>query len=102
VKNYVENDLVCRTLKLLQYFGEYKEEKCGVCDVCINEKKSVHQDIDLEQRILKILKDSHLNIERLSENIEGYAKEKVISAVRKLDDEGRLKMDKMGMLSLVE
>lgn len=39
VKNYVENDLVCRTLKLLQYFGEYKEEKCGVCDVCINEKK---------------------------------------------------------------
>lgn len=101
VKNYVENDLVCRTLKLLQYFGEYKEEKCGVCDVCINEKKSVHQDKDLEHKILQILKDSHLNIERLSENIEGYAKEKVISAVRKLDDEGRLKMDKMGMLSLV-
>ncbi|WP_375578558.1 RecQ family ATP-dependent DNA helicase [Marivirga tractuosa] len=102
VKNYVENDLVCRTLKLLQYFGEYKEEKCGVCDVCINEKKSMHQDKDLEQRILQILKDSHLNIERLSENIEGYAKEKVITAVRKLDDEGKLKMDKMGMLSLVE
>jgi ATP-dependent DNA helicase RecQ len=101
VKNYVENDLVCRTLKLLQYFGEYKEEKCGVCDVCINEKKSVHQDKDLEQRILQILNDSHLNIERLSENIEGYAKEKVITAVRKLDDEGKLKMDKMGMLSLV-
>ncbi|MGJ3234997.1 RecQ family ATP-dependent DNA helicase [Marivirga sp.] len=101
VKNYVENDLVCRTLKLLQYFGEYKEEKCGVCDVCINEKKSVHQDKDLEQKILQILKDSHLNIERLSENIDGYAKEKVITAVRKLDDEGKLKMDKMGMLNLV-
>jgi ATP-dependent DNA helicase RecQ len=101
VKNYVENDLVCRTLKLLQYFGEYKEEKCGVCDVCINEKKSMNQDVDLEQRILHILKDSHLNIERLSENIDGYAKERIITAVRKLDDEGRLKMDKMGMLSLV-
>lgn len=102
VKNYVENDLVCRTLKLLQYFGEYKEEKCGVCDVCINEKKSMNQDVDLEQRILHILKDSHLNIERLSENIDGYAKERIITAVRKLDDEGRLKMDKMGMLSLVD
>lgn len=102
VKNYVENDLVCRTLKLLQYFGEYKEEKCGVCDVCINEKKSMNQDVDLEQRILHILKDSHLNIERLSENIDGYAKERIIAAVRKLDDEGRLKMDKMGMLSLVD
>jgi ATP-dependent DNA helicase RecQ len=102
VKNYVENDLVCRTLKLLQYFGEYKEEPCGVCDVCINEKKSVHQDKDLEKKILQILKDSHLNIERLSENIEGFAKEKVISAVRKLDDEGKLKMDKMGMLSLMD
>ena len=102
VKNYVENDLVCRTLKLLQYFGEYKEEKCRVCDVCINEKKSMNQDVDLEQRILHILKDSHLNIERLSENIDGYAKERIITAVRKLDDEGRLKMDKMGMLSLVD
>ncbi|WP_296620668.1 ATP-dependent DNA helicase RecQ [Marivirga sp.] len=102
VKNYVENDLVCRTLKLLQYFGEYKEEACGVCDVCLNEKKSVHQDKDLEQKIIQILKDSHLNIERLSENIEGYAKEKVITAVRNLDDEGLLRIDKMGMLSLVE
>jgi ATP-dependent DNA helicase RecQ len=102
VKNYVENDLVCRTLKLLQYFGEYKEEKCGVCDVCINEKKLMNQDVDLEQRILHILKDSHLNIERLSENIDGYAKERIITAVRKLDDEGRLKMDKMGVLSLVD
>lgn len=101
VRNYVENDLVCRTLKLLQYFGEYKDEKCGVCDICINEKKSVNHDNDLQEKILQILKDSHLNIERLSENIEGYAKENVISAVRKLDDEGRLKMDKMGMLSLV-
>jgi len=101
VKNYVENDLVCRTLKLLQYFGEYKEEACGVCDVCLNEKKSVAHDKNLEEKILETLKDSHLNIERLSENIEGYAKEKVITAVRKLDDEGRLKMDKMGMLSLV-
>lgn len=61
----------------------------------------MHQDKDLEQKILQILNDSHLNIERLSENIDGYAKENVISAVRKLDDEGKLKIDKMGMLSLV-
>jgi ATP-dependent DNA helicase RecQ len=101
IKNYAENELVCRTLKLLQYFGEYKEEDCGVCDVCLNKKKSIHLDKDLEERILHILKDSHLNIERLSESIEGYATEKVITAVRKLDDEGRLKIDKMGMLSLV-
>jgi ATP-dependent DNA helicase RecQ len=101
VKNYVENDLVCRTLKLLQYFGEYKEERCGFCDVCLNEKKSANYSKDLEQKILEILKDSHLNIERLAENIEGYSKEKVISAVRKLDDEGRLRIDKLGMLTLV-
>jgi ATP-dependent DNA helicase RecQ len=102
VKNYVENDLVCRTLKILQYFGEYKEEACGICDVCFNKKKLTHQDKDLEQKILEVLNHSHLNIERLSENIKDYAKEKVIAAVRKLDDEGRLKMDKMGMLSLVD
>jgi len=101
VKNYVENDLVCRTLKLLQYFGEYKEEDCGVCDVCLSKKKNANYDNDLKLKILQILKDSHLNIERLSENIDGYAKENVIEAVRKLDEEGRLTIDKMGMLSLL-
>jgi ATP-dependent DNA helicase RecQ len=102
VKNYAENDLVCRTLKLLQYFGEYKEEPCGVCDICLSEKKSVNQTKDLEHSILEILKDSHLNIERLSENINKYSKEQIIKSVRKLDDEGKLTIDKMGLLSLVE
>lgn len=102
VKNYVENDLVCRTLKLLQYFGEYKVESCGVCDVCINEKKLANYDKDLEQKIMEALVHAPLTIEQLSETIKDYAKEKVITVVRKLDDEGKLKIDKKQLLSLLD
>ncbi|WP_228693702.1 ATP-dependent DNA helicase RecQ [Lunatimonas sp.] len=36
---YAENNQFCRTSILLDYFGEDKEESCGICDVCLQKKK---------------------------------------------------------------
>ncbi|WP_209331634.1 RecQ family ATP-dependent DNA helicase [Lunatimonas salinarum] len=36
---YAENKQLCRTLVLLDYFGEHTDEVCGICDVCLNRKK---------------------------------------------------------------
>ena len=35
---YCEKDLICRSVLLLQYFGEFDAEPCGVCDICLNQK----------------------------------------------------------------
>ncbi|HFS67053.1 MAG TPA: RecQ family ATP-dependent DNA helicase [Flavobacteriia bacterium] len=40
ILNYVTNNKVCRNIQLLDYFKENEVKKCGVCDVCLAEKKS--------------------------------------------------------------
>lgn len=39
VIHYAENNLICRNIQLLQYFGEENAQKCGGCDVCRSESK---------------------------------------------------------------
>jgi ATP-dependent DNA helicase RecQ len=44
---FIENDVVCRSVQILQYFNEKNIAKCGICDVCLA-NKNVNQDISLE------------------------------------------------------
>lgn len=37
--NYVQNEKQCRTQVLVAYFGEKDVQPCGICDVCIAQKK---------------------------------------------------------------
>ena len=37
---FIKNNTTCRSIQLSNYFGEKKALKCGICDVCISEKKN--------------------------------------------------------------
>ena len=70
--NFVTNNNVCRSVQLLSYFDEKAKLKCGICDVCIGNKKS--NTINLSSEILSILKEkeqlSSKEISRLLNTIE--------------------------------
>ncbi|WNB18635.1 RecQ family ATP-dependent DNA helicase [Marivirga arenosa] len=100
VKNYTENELVCRTLKLLQYFGEYNDQNCGVCDVCLSKKKDKVQNSNLENLVIQLLENGEMTIDQIAENIKDHSKEEVISIIRLLDDEGKLRISKYGTVTL--
>lgn len=36
---YASSDLVCRSRMLLRYFGETKSCDCGICDVCLKDRR---------------------------------------------------------------
>ena len=60
VINYAENDNVCRSRQLLEYFGEENKHDCGRCDVCIahkNETPSRHETETIKEKILEMLSD---------------------------------------------
>lgn len=38
--SYLKNNLKCRELQLLAYFGEEKVKPCGTCDVCLSKMKT--------------------------------------------------------------
>lgn len=55
--DYIENDSVCKSVQLLSYFGEKDTQPCGICSVCIKQKKESHTKtpIPLKNRVIEIL-----------------------------------------------
>lgn len=62
-----EEDDLCRQLFLMAYFGQHEKEECGVCDLCINRKKTVRSSDkkEVEQRIIQILSEKDTDIKEL-------------------------------------
>ena len=59
VKHYITNNTICRTIQLLAYFEEKKNEPCGTCDVCIkNSKKKLTSGLEVNDAILIALKEN--------------------------------------------
>lgn len=57
--NYVENELVCKSIQLLSYFGEKDVKPCGICSVCtnINSAKKPQNISVLKNRLIELLQN---------------------------------------------
>ena len=53
--DYVQEENVCRSSYLLEYFGQTDSDDCGTCDVCRNGRKTAVQP--LETRIREFIKE---------------------------------------------
>lgn len=105
VNAYLTNEVLCRTLSLLSYFGEDKEEPCGVCDVCLAGRKSKEGMVTdgLKGKIIQQFTTTDaLSIETLQQQLPDYAKELVVDAIRTLNEEGALELDMYGAVRKVQ
>lgn len=92
---YIGNGVLCRTLQILSYFGEEKDEPCGICDVCLENKKIGSLGGHLEEMRLRLVKTLNTGAlftyqELLSE--AGYSKENddALKLLRQMEEEGLL------------
>ncbi|MBC8052667.1 MAG: RecQ family ATP-dependent DNA helicase [Sphingobacteriaceae bacterium] len=86
----------CRSKMLLEYFDEPHADECGVCDVCIEEKRksesgSLTGRITFE--ILELLADKHFSLDDLIGAIQSGTEKDRIEAFRNLLDAGKIKTD---------
>lgn len=44
ILQYAQQEQVCRSRLLLDYFGERLDRNCGICDVCLSEQRALGQD----------------------------------------------------------
>jgi ATP-dependent DNA helicase RecQ len=84
----------CRSQMLLAYFDEQNADKCGICDICLDEKRQKHTSEifeDITSEVIQLLSISSLDLASLvtSTNI-GTEKEK-IDTIRLLLDAGKIK-----------
>jgi len=47
VKLYIHQTIQCRSVFIATYFGEVNIQPCGVCDLCLQEKKKESSDLEV-------------------------------------------------------
>ena len=83
---YIENVTICRSVQLLQYFGETQKGVCGICDVCINNKLGSHDVINTKLKIIQCLRNNKANSRELQVQLN-INQEIVITALQELLEE---------------
>ena len=89
VENYVKSDDKCRSVLLLEYFGDHNSTPCGVCDVCRKAKsgKISNSDYDrLSSAIKGLLEEKKTPKEILTSLSAVYDEEKIVAVMRRVID----------------
>ena len=75
VRSYIEDEDLCRSRKLLAYFGETETAPCGACDVCLRKHPS-----GLHQYVIDAVEEE-LDKSFLSTSTECYPVQQIIDAL---------------------
>jgi ATP-dependent DNA helicase RecQ len=96
VIRYASENKKCRSVFLLEYFGEKKVAHCGQCDVCLRKEELDISQYDFDQigkEIRDILAEKAISMEELVHSVT-LAENKTIRVIRWLLDNGRLILGK--------
>ncbi|MEN7549770.1 ATP-dependent DNA helicase RecQ [Rapidithrix thailandica] len=90
---YTENTQLCRTLKLVEYFGELNDEPCQVCDLCLKKKQAKRNTSPQEaiDPILELLRKHPQSFEELK--ALPFKEEQLLKGLRSLLDSGEVYQD---------
>lgn len=87
---------ICRSIQLLAYFDEPNADKCGVCDICLAEKRredlaELTDKIDFE--IATLLHTKGCTLDELINELKTGSDQDKLNQIRELLDAGKIKTD---------
>jgi ATP-dependent DNA helicase RecQ len=86
----------CRSQMLLAYFDEDNAPKCGICDVCLDEKRlrSLAETMDdITTEIVQLLSSGDMDTEGLVTHVRTGTEKDRIETIRLLLDAGKIRTD---------
>lgn len=87
---------ICRNIQLLEYFDDNTARKCGVCDVCLAEKRAMF-DADIADTIayevISLLQTTHFTLKDLIAQVSIGNEKHKLKILRELLDAGKIKSD---------
>lgn len=102
VVQYASHTHRCRTLLLLEYFNEFDGKECGVCDICLKNKK-LEQTIDnaLGDAITNYIhQHSSITPRELSIAFENVSEKNLLQTLKMLIEEEIIHYDAAGRLTV--
>ena len=100
--HYTTNREECRSVMLLDYFGE-SGKACGYCDVCIDRNKnelSKEEFLNIKTQVMTLVQNSRLSFTEITEQVKGFSKAKVNQSIDLMLDENLIRYDEQMMLNL--
>ncbi len=100
--DYASTNNRCRMQRILEYFDEHSWETCGLCDVCISNRKKENREEagEIHQEILSLLSNASMTSEELEQKINPRDVELFVDVIRELVDEGRIEYDEVWKLRI--
>lgn len=79
---------ICRSSFIGRYFGDSQIRDCGICDNCLDRKRTVPSQADVQQRILRFLENGATTLPLLASQLNVEAHEKIYwEVIRHLQSE---------------
>jgi len=103
VIDYAVNDNKCRSVALLEYFGQYGSEPCGACDVCKGDHESGIRFADFSRisgKIHQLLLSESCSIDQIVKQLN-EPEPVVVKVSRWLLDNGKIIAASNGLLTNV-
>ncbi len=101
IMRYVQDPMHCRSVLLLDYFGETHTQRCGYCDNCLkrNQANVNKEQFDLIVNALKPLLEKHsLPKDIICQKLPHFAQDKLLHVINWLQDNGKIQSNEEGML----
>ncbi len=100
--DYVVASTTCRSLYLLNYFGETTARRCGQCDVCLEQNKAGVTEYEYKQLaelIKQRIEEDDISMEELISKLDiNISEEKVMNVLRYLRDNDMIVEDSSTIL----
>ena len=92
--NYASSSDKCRSVLLLNYFGEESRSRCGVCDICLQRNKIGVSDLEFEsisEKIKHFLSKGNAPLEDVVSTIQDFREDQALKVIEWMIDNSRIK-----------
>jgi ATP-dependent DNA helicase RecQ len=98
--DYAEQTHRCRMQIIQEYFGEITYDTCGICDVCLGNKKKDSSAVmkDYTDQIHYLLAQKPMSIDELELAVAARDKDLFVEAIRELVEAGSIFYDEVWVL----
>lgn len=103
VLEFTNNNSICKSVQLLEYFGEKTTLNCGICSVCSKQESipSKKEGILIAERILLLLEEEGaLSSRDISEKLT-FTESKILFVLRAMLDQRKINLNTINQYTLV-
>lgn len=98
---YAHNEEVCRSAMIEEYFGGGADKDCGVCDICLaRRKRAAVPAQNIEELITSMASETESITLREVTARAGGDRAGLLDQINRLLDEGKISLDKSGIITI--